>query len=97
MKDSWYREARAGVGRSRRARPVVWAWEVAVRRGLGIEDYVGHLPGPPLVLEEGEELPRGATGVEMDEPDSDKRGIPAPLVWVEVGGGAGPISHVVPA
>jgi hypothetical protein len=75
-----------GVGRSRRARLVVWAWEVAVRRGLGIEDYMGHLPGPPLVLEEGKKFPRGATGVEMGEPDSDERGIPAPLVWVEVGG-----------
>jgi hypothetical protein len=47
------------------------------------------------VLEEGEELPRGATGVEMGEPDSDKRAIPAPLVRVEVGSGASPISHVV--
>jgi hypothetical protein len=71
------------------------AWEVAVRWGLRIEDNVRHLPAPPLVLKEGEELPRSATGVEMGEPDSNKRAVPAPLVRVEVGGGASPISHIV--
>ena len=40
-------------------------WEVAVRRCLWIEDYVGNLAGPPLVLKEGEEFLRGATGAEV--------------------------------
>ena len=76
---------------------MVRSWEIAVRWGLGIEYNVGHLPAPPLVLKEGEELPRSATGVEMGEPDSNKRAVPAPLVGIEIGRGAGPISHVVPA
>src|SRR3954447_22643354 len=83
------------VGRSRGASPVVRSREIAVWWGLGIEYNVGHLAGPPLVLEEGEELPRGATGIEMGEPDRDERAVPAPLVSVEAGCGAGPVSHVV--
>jgi hypothetical protein len=41
---------------------------VAARRSLRIEDYVGHLPGSPLVLKEGEELLRSATGVKWARP-----------------------------
>jgi hypothetical protein len=86
---------RQGVGRSRGASPVRWPWEVAARRSLHIEDYVGYLPGSPLVLKEGEELLRGATSAEVGETNSDERAVPAPLVGVEVGSGAGSISHVV--
>src|SRR5215216_4133377 len=85
----------ACIGGGRGAGRVLRTWEVARWRSLRIEDNVRHLTGPPLMLKEGEELPRGATGVEMGEPDSDQRAVPAPLVRVEVGGGAGPISHVV--
>ena len=74
---------------------MLWPIEVAPQRGLRIEDYVGNLVGPTLMPKEGEELFRSATGVEVGEPDSDERAVPAPLVWVEVGSGAGPISHVV--
>jgi hypothetical protein len=86
---------RRGIGGGRSACPMLRSWEVAPRRGLRIEDYVGNLAGPPLMLKEGEELLRSATGVEVGEPDSDERAVPAPLVWVEVGSGAGPVSHVV--
>src|SRR5918994_6758171 len=59
---------RWGVGGSRGASPVLRPWEVAARRSLSIEDYVGHLPGSPLVLKEGEELLRSATGVKWARP-----------------------------
>ena len=86
-----------GIGGSCGTRPVVRAWEVALWRGLWIENDMGNLAGPPLVLEEGEEFPRDTTGAQVGEPDSNERAVPAPLVRVEVGGGAGPISHVVVA
>jgi hypothetical protein len=42
---------RRGVGRRRGTGPVIGTGEVALRRGLGIEDDVGHLAGLPLMLE----------------------------------------------
>ncbi len=79
------------VGGGRGACPVLRPWEVAPRGGLRVKHYVGNLAGPPLVLKEGEELRRGATGVEVGEPDSYERAVPTPLVRIEVGSGAGPI------
>src|SRR5918998_1106978 len=41
------------------------------------------------------QLPGGAAGVEVREPEGYKAGVPAPLVGVEVWGGPGPPAHVV--
>ena len=54
-----------GIWELPRAGPVLGAREVALRRGLRVEDDVGYLAVPPLVLEQGEQLPGGAAGVEV--------------------------------
>jgi hypothetical protein len=71
--------------------------EVALRRGLWVEDDVGDLAGPPLVGKEGKQFLRGATGVEVGETNGNERTVPAPLVRIKVGSGTGPISHIVQA
>jgi hypothetical protein len=56
---------------------------IAVGRGLRVEDDVGNLARPPLVGKQGTELAGGAADVEVGEPNSYKRAIPAPLVGIE--------------
>lgn len=73
------------------------AGEVALRRSLGVEDDVGDLSVLPLMLEGREELPCGALGVEVCEPDGYKGGVPASLVRVELRGCLRTSAHVVAA
>ena len=77
------------------AGPVLGARKVASLRSLRVEDYVGDLAARPLVGEECFELAGGAADVETGETDCDKRGIPAPLVRIEVRSGFGPTPRVV--
>jgi hypothetical protein len=58
-----------GIWELPRAGPVLGAREVALRRGLRVEDDVGYLAVLPLVRKETCELPGGARGVEVRQPD----------------------------
>ncbi len=71
------------------------AWEVALRRRVRVEDDVGYLAVFPLVVEEGPYLRARAPGIQVCPPYGYKRGVPAPLMRVERGGGAGPTTHIV--
>src|ERR687893_1965948 len=64
--------------------------EVALGRGLGVEDYVRDLAGGPLAGEERFELAGRAAVVNVRQTQRDKRRVPTPLVRVERWGGFGP-------
>src|SRR5215210_5739596 len=84
-----------GVRGNRSASPVICTRIIAVGRGLRVEDDVGNLASLPLVSEQGTEFKGGAAYVEMGKADGYERAVPAPLVRIKVGSGAGPASHVV--
>jgi hypothetical protein len=71
--------------------------EAALRWGPLVKDYVRHLACLPLAGEERLELSDRAAGVEMGEADGNKRGVPTPLVRIELQSGLGPSSHIVAA
>jgi hypothetical protein len=85
------------VGRGCSAGPMLRPREVALWWGLLVKDYVRHLACLPLVGEERLELSGRAVGVEMGEADGNKRGVPTPLVRIELRSGLGPSSHIVAA
>src|SRR5215213_246847 len=84
-----------GVGGFCGARPVLGTWEVALWRGVRVEDYVRDLAIFPLVLGQRPYLPRSPARVEVCQTDGDKGRVPAPLVRIERRGGTGPPAHVV--
>src|ERR671932_318325 len=85
------------IGELARADPVLGSREVALRRSLGVEDYVRHLAVFPLMVEERAQLLGSALCVEVREPYGDEAGVPAPLVRVELRGSPRPPPHVVVA
>jgi hypothetical protein len=75
--------------------PALGVGEVAFRRGVGVEDYVGQFPRGPLGAEEAFELLGGSPVVEVGKAQGDEGAVPAPLVGVQRGGGLGPVLQAV--
>ena len=63
--------------------PALHVGEVALGRGIRVEDYVGDLPRRPLAGKQGLELVRRAAVVHVREAERYERGVPTPLVRIQ--------------
>jgi hypothetical protein len=95
--DGWLADARgadgSGAGRDTVRAPPVGAGEVVVSAGR--EADVRDHPGAPLPGEDAAQLRHRTGDVHAREPDRNERGVPAPLVRVQVRRGGGHRAEVV--